>query len=102
MHTGNPFNSFYHHGLVKILIEDELHLRKDSWVNFVERIWGLPSFANPHYPNILVSPQYEGHELEVIPDLEPEPPLIELFSSILRKYKKKRPQLKIPNVASNH
>ena len=23
---GNPYNSIYHHGLVKILIEDELHL----------------------------------------------------------------------------
>ena len=26
----NPYNSIYHHGLVKILIEDELHLGKDN------------------------------------------------------------------------
>ena len=25
-HSGNPYNSIYHHGLVKILSEDELHL----------------------------------------------------------------------------
>ena len=25
-HSGNPYNSLYHQGLVKILIEDELHL----------------------------------------------------------------------------
>ena len=75
-HYGNAYNSIYHHGLVKILIEDELHLRNDSWVNFVERIRGLPSSANPHSPHILVSPQSKGHELAIIPDPEPEPPLI--------------------------
>ena len=82
-HSSNPYNSIYHHGLVKILIEDELHLRKDSWVNFVERIHGLPSSANPHSPHIHVSPQHEGHELEIVPDPELEPPLIEIFSSVL-------------------
>ena len=70
-HSGNPYNSLYHHGLVKILIEDELHVRKDSWVNFVERIRGLPSSTNPHSPHIHVSPQSEGHELVFI--LDPEP-----------------------------
>ena len=55
-HSGNPYNSLYHHRLVENLIEDELHLRKDNWENFVERIWGLPSSANPHSPHIHVSP----------------------------------------------
>ena len=55
-HSGNPYNSFYHHGLVKILIEDELHLRKDNWENFVERIRDIPSSANPHSPHIHISP----------------------------------------------
>ena len=88
-HFGNPYNNIYHHGLVKILIEDELHFQKDSWVNFVERIRGLPSSANPHSPHILVSPQYKGRELAVIPELEPEPPLIEIFSSLLQQSTKK-------------
>ena len=82
-HSGNPYNSLYHHRLVKILIEDEMHPRKDSWVNFVERIRGLPSSTNLHSPHIPVSPQSKGHELAVVPDPEPEPPLIELFSSVL-------------------
>ena len=73
----------------------------DSWVNFVERIRGLPSLANPHSPHIPISPQSEGRELAIIPDLEPEPPLIELFSSVLRKSKKKRPQLKSHNVSES-
>ena len=30
-HFGNPYNSLYHHELVKILIENELHLSKDNW-----------------------------------------------------------------------
>ena len=55
-HSGNLYNRLYHHGLVKILIEDELHLRKDGWVNFVERIQGLPSSTNPHSPHIHVYP----------------------------------------------
>ena len=72
-----------------MLIEDELHLRKDSWVNFVERIRGLPSSANPHSPHIPISPQSKGRELVGVPDIEPEPPLIELFSFVLQKHKKK-------------
>ena len=88
-HSGNPYNNIYHHGLVKIIIEDELHFRKDSWENFVERIRGLPSSANPHSPHILVSHQSKGRELAVIPDLEPEPPLIEISSSLLQQSKKK-------------
>ena len=88
-HSSNPYNSLYHHGLVKILIEDELHLWKDSWVNLVERIQGIPSSANPHSPHILVSHQSKGRELAVIPDLEPEPPLIEISSSLLQQSKKK-------------
>ena len=67
-HFGNPYNNLYHQWLVKIIIEDELHLRKDSWVNFVERIRGLPSSVNPHSSHIPVSPQFEGHELAVILD----------------------------------
>ena len=97
-HPGNPYNSIYHHGLVKILIADEIHLRKDSWVNFVERIRGSPSSPNPHSPHILLSPYSEGLQLVFVPDPEPEPPLIELFSYVLQKSKKRRPQLKIPNV----
>ena len=27
---GNPYNSLYHHGLIKILIEYELRVRKDT------------------------------------------------------------------------
>ena len=100
-HSGNPYNSLYHHGLVKILIEDEMHLQKDNWANFVDRIRGLSSSANPHFPHIHISHHPEGHELEVVPDPEPEPPLIEIFFSVLRKSKKQRPQLKIPNVAES-
>ena len=62
----------------------------------MERIQGLPLSTNPHSPHILISPQFEGCELAAIPDPEPEPPLIEIFSSVLQK--PKRPQLKIPNV----
>ena len=29
-HSGNPYNSLYHHGLINILIEDELCIRKDT------------------------------------------------------------------------
>ena len=58
-------------------------LQKDNWENFVEIIRGVNSSANPHSPHIHVFPQYEGCELVVVPDPEPEPPLIELFSSIL-------------------
>ena len=36
--SGNPYNSIYHLELVKILIENEVHLRKDNWENFVDRI----------------------------------------------------------------
>ena len=49
----------------------------------MERIRGIPSSANPHSPHIHVSPQFEGRELAVVPNREPEPPLIELFSSLL-------------------
>ena len=67
----------------------------------MERIQVLPSSTNPHSPHILVSPQYEGLELAIIPDPDPEPPQIELFSSVLQKYKKKQPRLKSPNVAES-
>ena len=84
-HFGNPYNSLYHHGLINILIDDELHIRKDTWDNFVNKVWGLPSSTSPHSPHIQVSPQTEVHKLEVVPDPNLEPPLIELFSSVLWK-----------------
>ena len=82
-HSSNPYNNLYHHGLIKILIEDEWHIRKDTWANFVDRIRGLPSSASPHSPHIQKSPHPEGRKLKVVLDPELEPPLIELFSSIL-------------------
>ena len=60
-------------------------------MNFVERIQGLPPSANPHSPHIHVSPQSEGRELAVVLDPELGPLLIELFSYVLRQFKKKRP-----------
>ena len=31
----NPYNRIYHNALTKLLIEDELNLRHDSWSNFL-------------------------------------------------------------------
>ena len=61
-HSSNPYNNLYHHGLIKILIEVELHIRKDTWANFVDRIRGLPSSASPHSPHIQNSPHPEGRK----------------------------------------
>ena len=56
-HSGNPYNnSLYHNGLDKVLIKDEMHLRKDNSEDFVDKIRGLPLSANPHSPHIPVSP----------------------------------------------
>ena len=55
-HSGNPYNSLYHHGLIKILVEDELCICKDTWANFVGGFWGLHSSKSPHYSHIQVSP----------------------------------------------
>jgi hypothetical protein len=33
----NPHHSLYHYGLIKLLIEDELKFRNDSWDSFLVR-----------------------------------------------------------------
>jgi len=33
--TTNPCSSLYHYFLIKILVEDELNIRHDSWANFL-------------------------------------------------------------------
>ena len=65
-HSGNPYNSLYHHGLIKILVEDELCIHKDTWDNLLKRVQGLPSSEIPPSPHIQVSPQAEGRELEPV------------------------------------
>ena len=56
-HSSNPYNRLYHHGLINILIEDELRIHKDTWANFADRVRGLPSSEIPHSPHIQVSPR---------------------------------------------
>ena len=87
-HSGNPYNSLYHHGLIKILIEDELHVRRDTWDNFVNRIQCLSSPGSCPYKNTQVSHYSKGHKIEPIPGQCPEPPLINLLSSVSHKVKK--------------
>ena len=67
----------------------------------MDRIRGLPSSTNPHSPHIHGPHRPEGHELAIVPEPEREPPLIELFSSILQKPKRKQSQLKSPNVVES-
>ena len=85
-HFGNPYNSLYHHGLIKIFIEDEFCLRRDSWDNFVTKIRGLPSPRS--LPSTRVTVNSEGHRVKTLPVQNPELPLINLFASVLQKVKK--------------
>jgi hypothetical protein len=96
-HSGNPYNSLYHHGLIKILIEDELRLRRDNWDNFVTRIRGLPSPRS--LPSTRVAVNSEGHRVKTLPVQNPELPLINLFASVLQKVKKQRNLPENPTVA---
>ena len=86
--SGNPYNSPYHHGLIKILIEDELHVHRDTWDNFVNRIQCLSSLRSCPYKNTQVAHYSEGHKIEPIPSQGPELPLINLLSSVSHKVKK--------------
>jgi hypothetical protein len=65
-HPQNPTPSLYHYGLIKILIENELYTRDDSWGDFLNRNVFVPppnsaipistDHSEPH-----MSPQHYDH-----------------------------------------